>query len=97
MTTKVVNLHHKVPYDVYIGRPGKGKDGPYGNPYSVADHGSNALPLFRKYFYNRIDMDPGFRVKVLELKDKTLGCFCHPKPCHGDIIAEWLDSLKEAI
>ena len=23
-----------------------------------------------------------------ELKDKILGCWCHPEPCHGDILIE---------
>ena len=30
---------------------------------------------------------------VVKLKGKTLGCFCKPYPCHGDIIAEYLNLL----
>lgn len=26
-----------------------------------------------------------------ELKNKTLGCFCHPKPCHGDVLLELIE------
>lgn len=26
------------------------------------------------------------------MKGKTIGCFCRPHPCHGDVIAEWLDA-----
>jgi hypothetical protein len=29
------------------------------------------------------------------LRGKTLGCFCKPHPCHGDIIAAYLDSLED--
>ena len=32
--TKVVNLY-KEPYEVYIGRSGKGKDGYFGNPIKL--------------------------------------------------------------
>ena len=27
----------------------------------------------------------------LELKGKTLGCWCKPYPCHGDVLAELAD------
>ncbi len=33
-----------------------------------------------------------FNTKVLELKNKRIACFCHPLPCHGDIIKDFLDS-----
>ena len=34
----VVNLKTD-PYDVYIGRPGKGQEGPWGNPFKINEHG----------------------------------------------------------
>ena len=30
-----------------------------------------------------------------ELKGKTLGCFCKPKRCHGDILVELVSGLGE--
>ena len=45
------------------------------------------------YFGNKIDNDPIFKARILELKGKTLGCFCKPNSCHGDIIAEYLNNL----
>lgn len=80
--TKVVNIY-KEPYDVYIGRAGKGKDGYFGNPiklYSDTKSERNCvLKSFEIYFYSRILNDIEFQQRVLELKGKTLGCFCHPK------------------
>jgi hypothetical protein len=29
-----------------------------------------------------------------ELEGKTLGCFCKPKPCHGDVLLELLSQKK---
>ncbi len=29
-----------------------------------------------------------------ELKDKTLGCFCAPDPCHGYVLKRYLDKLQ---
>lgn len=31
------------------------------------------------------------------LKGKTLGCWCTPLPCHGDVIIEYLEGLDEQI
>ena len=104
MTTKVVNIYHKIPYDVYIGRPGKGQEGYYGNPVKVSKdpcefcseiHSSPAetRECYKEYFYCRIEIDSEFRERILELKGKVLGCFCKPKFCHGDIICEWLNKI----
>jgi hypothetical protein len=86
----VVNLRSD-DYDVYIGRAGRGQDGYFGNPYRRGDV-PDVLGAFRAYFLDKIDTDPEFRKRVLGLRGKRLGCFCKPRPCHGDIIAEWVNS-----
>jgi hypothetical protein len=30
---------------------------------------------------------------VRELRGKVLGCYCKPKRCHGDIIAEYVNGF----
>lgn len=94
MPTRVVNILKTKDYDVYIGRGGQGKDGYFGNPFRLSPEESRGATLerYKTYFNNRIANDPEFKQRVLLLKDKTLGCFCKPHACHGDIIAEWLDS-----
>lgn len=94
MKTKVVNLH-KEPYDVYIGRAGKGKDGYFGNPFKLnpGDPKGSTLEKYRDYFVNRLLNDPEFKERVLSLQGKTLGCFCKPNACHGDIIVEYLNKF----
>lgn len=94
METTVVNIYHKVPYDVYIGRAGKGQDGYFGNPCTQYDRDTN-VQQFKKYFFDRLKHDTEFALRVRNLKGKVLGCFCAPKPCHGDIIAEYVNSLPE--
>ena len=49
------------------------------------------MRCYRIAFADRIQNDPEFKRRVEELRGKTLGCFCKPKDCHGDIIASWLD------
>lgn len=93
MATTVINIKSGAHYDVYCGRAGYGFRGYYGNPYKLEvgkDRGSTLLK-YKVYFENRIATDPIFKESVLLLKNKVLGCFCKPHPCHCDIIIEWLD------
>lgn len=87
--TKLVNKYHNVPYDVYIGR-----GSPFGNPYVIGIDGNRdeVISKYAKYFLNKIDTEPEFKKLVLQLKGKTLACFCSPKSCHGDIIITYLNS-----
>jgi hypothetical protein len=86
--TKVVNLH-KEPYDVYIGR-----GSPYGNPYSIGIHGTReeVLIKFEKYFKIKKKL---IEKAKRELTGKTLGCFCKPQACHGDIIKRYIEENNE--
>ena len=43
---------------------------------------------------NKIDNDPLLKQSLLELDGKTLGCWCHPDPCHGDILIELIHKYK---
>lgn len=92
--TTVINIHWKEPYDVYIGRKGKGQDGYFGNPFILERDGDRAqvLELYRRYFYDRLRTDPEFKKRVQALRGKVLACFCSPKECHGDVIAEYLNT-----
>lgn len=99
MATTVVNINTGAHYDVYIGRAGQGQGGYFGNPYRLQrgeDRGAT-LARFEQYFYDRLGTDPEFTQRVLQLRDKTLGCFCKPHPCHGDIIAHYLDHVHDIV
>lgn len=92
MTTRVVHCR-KEPFDVYIGRPG-----PWGNPFSSR---SGTLAAFRVAFREEAIWEyekwllaqPGLVAKVRqELRGKTLGCWCAPQLCHGEVLARIADS-----
>jgi hypothetical protein len=90
---KIVHCKKDV-YDVYIGRPSK-----WGNPYSHLDDTlaefkvKSRKEAIQKY---RLWITKGSGKYLLndlhELKGKVLGCWCHPKSCHGDVL---IDLIKE--
>lgn len=100
MATTVVHVRQQ-PYDVYIGRNSPRGDGYFGNPYRIREGRYSCLKKFQKYFDEKLSKDPEFKEKVLELKDKSLGCYCKPVNgfngevlCHGQIIAAYVDGVK---
>ena len=97
--TKVVNLL-KEKYDVYIGRSSdlgvSYRDGYFGNPFRMKEESDRqkVINKYRLFFEDRIKRDPEFKSRIEDLKDKTLGCFCKPLNCHGDVIKEYLENMK---
>ena len=86
MATNIVNLR-KEPYDIYIGRGSK-----WGNPFIIGKDGDReaVIAKYREWIMGKEELLSDLE----ELKDKTLGCFCKPKACHGDILAELTDKLS---
>ena len=90
MKTKVVHCKREK-FDVYIGRPS-----PWGNPFSHLDNTKaqfkvdtreEAVAKYREYILQKPEL-----LKLLPtLKGKILGCWCSPKSCHGDVLAELAD------
>ena len=85
--TKVVHCN-KSTYDVYIGRPSK-----WGNPFTEKEHGSRTevIKKYKEWLFNSSDAED-VRNSLHELKGKTLGCWCKPKACHGDILVEIINN-----
>ena len=84
------------PYDTYIGRGSK-----WGCPYTIikdrptlaseiVDSKEEALSKYKEYVLN----NPELIESLDELEGMTLGCFCKPEKCHGDILLELLTKKK---
>jgi hypothetical protein len=84
MTSVTHCKKHK--YDVYIGRPSK-----WGNPFKMGPDGNRATVIekYRKYLLGNDEL----LADLGELKDKVLGCWCHPRPCHGDVLADLVNKV----
>ena len=82
--TRTVHWRHE-PYDIDIRRPAK-----WGNPFQIGVDGtrSEVIEKFRQWIITQ----PQLMNDLEELRGKRLGCWCYPKPCHGDVL---LDLLKE--
>lgn len=92
---KVVHCK-KDKYDVYIGRPSK-----WGNPFTHLNNPTQArfkvatrdeaIMSYKKW----ITEGDGKHLlcDLHELKGKTLGCWCKPQSCHGDVLVELVNKL----
>jgi hypothetical protein len=82
--TKVVNKYRES-YDTYIGRGSK-----WGNPFVIGTDG-NREQVIAKYKQWITQGNGKYLLNDLhELQGKTLGCFCKPQACHGDVLVELL-------
>lgn len=92
---KVVNIKTFKGEYVYIGRPSK-----FGNPYTHLEYAKGtkffcenreeAIKKYEEYLINNTKL----MEDLPELRFKNLGCYCHPKPCHGNILKKYVDKLE---
>lgn len=79
------------PYDVLIDRTTR-----YGNPFPISRNRTReqAIEEYRKY----LDRNPALiRLAKQELRGKVLGCWCAPKPCHGDVLLEIANGCQPGV
>jgi len=91
--TKVSNKDIGDSYDIYIGRGTL-----WGNPYQMGKEGTRneVIAKFAYDFEKRfLKLPEQFDVNIEKLRGKTLGCHCKPAACHGDVIANYLNSQDD--
>jgi hypothetical protein len=84
---KVINIKRQKP-DVYIGRPSK-----WGNPFQIGRDGDRATVILK--YEKWLRKQPQLLSSLYELKGKTLGCYCKPHACHGDVLIRILNEQTE--
>lgn len=100
MSGRIVHVN-KEEHDFYIGRPTN-----WGNPFThktgtkasfVLPTREDSIEAFRKWLAGEEyqDVEPDRRQWILDnvhkLKDKTIGCWCAPKRCHGEVLRDLAD------
>jgi ribonuclease HII len=85
--------------DIYIGNKCKraGWDLPnskWASPFTIKNSGSieEAMNKYRDYVKNNKELMDS----ISELSGKTLGCWCKPKLCHGDVLVELFNEKIES-
>jgi len=87
MATRVVNRRTGEPYDLMVDRTSF-----WGNPFHVGVDGtrSEVIAKYRAMVLSRPDM----LARLPELRGKVLGCWCKPRQCHADVLAELANGLQ---
>lgn len=90
--TTVVNVRMTKEFDVYIGRSTRRgrwtlEGSCWANPFIIGRDGTrqDVIMKYRTMVEANPEMQRAIRAR---LRGKVLGCFCAPKPCHGDVLAE---------
>ncbi len=84
---RVVNSKDE-PCDVLVDRTSK-----WGNPFRVGIHGTRQQCIAKHAAWIR--SQPQLLAALPELRGKTLGCCCAPRPCHADTLLELANAHKQ--
>ena len=87
------------PQNVYIGRRGivfvdgvrfPQRDSIFANPFKVGKDGTReqVIQKYKEYIIKKTMNNEIKFEEWLNLRGKTLGCWCKPEPCHGDVLVE---------
>lgn len=102
MPTRVINVREAEPYTyIYVGRymPGLYRGHPLANPFKLPRKATEAdrsacLERYREWLLSL----PDWRQQIDALAARVqatglpLGCWCAPKACHADVLAELIDA-----
>lgn len=83
----VVNIQHTT-CDVFIGRGSI-----WGNPFVQGKDGTREEVILD--YADWLAEQPHLLRKLPSLKGKSLGCYCYPQPCHGDVLAAIVNKMPE--
>jgi hypothetical protein len=83
----VVNINDSS-FDIHVGRPS-----PWGNPFLIGRDGTREEVIAK--YREHVLQDPDLMKSLHTLAGLRLGCFCHPKPCHADVLADLVEQLPE--
>lgn len=98
--TRVVNIKTDKEFNGQVDTPNYsyiGRGSYWGNPYSMHEENHSREEVIRKFKYDfDFEKFPNKDKKeVFKLVGKRLGCFCKPEACHGDVLADYLNSWDD--
>jgi hypothetical protein len=65
------------------------------NPFKVGKDGNReeVIEKYENYITEKIQLEPELKIRLIEMKNKNLGCWCYPEKCHGDILIDIINKL----
>ncbi len=67
----------------------------WGNPFKSGTREQN-IARYRRYVWENLQACHWDLEDLIELRGKKLACWCHPKPCHGDVLVKAIEwAVKE--
>ena len=85
----------KNPQNIYIGRKTEFLEASkWANPFAISytNNRESVVSKFEQYIRNNCEL----LKDIQELKGKNLGCWCHPKRCHGTVLKQLLQETMES-
>jgi hypothetical protein len=92
------------PNHVYIGRKGivfingqrfPKSDSIWANPFRISTTDRvSCIKQYEEYMIDRLNRDPALVQQLKALKGKTLGCWCKPESCHGDVLINLIEKYE---
>jgi hypothetical protein len=69
------------------------QDSIWANPFKIDKNGTreDVIAKYEAYIREKLNKDSTLVEELLKLKGKTLGCWCHPDPCHGDVLIKLIE------
>lgn len=91
--------------NVYIGRSGivfidkqryPKVSSEFCNPFKIKKEmtRSDVIEKYTDYIEDKLKASPEMVQRLLELKDKNLGCWCAPEACHGDVLLKLINKYS---
>ena len=104
MPVSVVRLNQRrVNFTTYIGREVYSGNGlpqsPFHNPFHIGKDGTRdeVIAKFAAYWYDAKQWKLRQTAVIMFDDYETLGCWCHPDRCHGDIIAGYVNWKRQEV
>lgn len=68
----------------------------FANPFKIGKDGDRdtIIQKYETYLREKLSNNNDFKHDLLALKGKTLGCWCKPENCHGDVILKLIEELN---
>ena len=62
----------------------------WGNPFLIGRHGTReeVIERYRSWLWQKVKSGAFPLAQLAALNGKKLACWCHPQPCHGDVLAK---------